>query len=247
MSRFWLAASLVFAMSSSALASDGPASATSSPAPAIGTHFARPPGAAPSAAPSEPSAGAPAVIAPPHVADRAAVRAALVRARARNLAAFRAYRAKGVFPSNTFKPGKLNVWRDADGHLCAAATIIFASGQIELVNQVAEQTNFIRLADVEQGPLMDWILTSGLTQDEIAAIQAPFVPVVDEPKLEPAQPLLVDAKLRKAEDARLRAIYAKVDRMIVKSQKKSLELATDRLMKNAELAWRFVQADAARS
>ena len=70
---------------------------------------------------------------------------------------------------------------------CAAATIIKMSGQDALVNRVAEQNNFVRLADVEQGPLMDWILTSGFTQDEIAAIQEPFMPVTDAPVLEPTE------------------------------------------------------------
>jgi hypothetical protein len=173
--------------------------------------------------------------------DRATVRAALVQARSRNLAAFRAYQKRGVFPSNTFKGKKLNVWLDADGHFCAAATIIKASGQDDLVARVAEQNNFIRLADVKQGPLMDWILMSGFTQDEIAAIQEPFMPVTRRPVLEPQEPVLVDAKLRKAEDARLLARYKQVDKMIVKNAAKSLDAATDRLMKHQELAWQLVE------
>jgi hypothetical protein len=224
MARFMIVASLVFGLSSVATASE--------------SHFARPPAAGAMADVYAPG-GVPA-IAPRPMVDRAMVRAALARARAANLAAFRAYQKKGVFPSNSFKPGKLNVWRDADGHLCAAATIINASGQTGLVDRIAEQNNFIRLADVRQGPLMDWILTSGLTQDEIAAIQEPFMPVVDRPQLEPEQPLVVDAKLREAEDARLRAKYRAVERMIVKNREKSLDLATDRLMKHPALARQLV-------
>jgi hypothetical protein len=146
-----------------------------------------------------------------------------------------------VFPSNTFKGKKLNVWLDADGHFCAAATIIRTSGQIDLVDKVAEDNNFIRLADVKQGPLMDWILTSGFTQAEIAAIQEPFMPVYrEQPNVEPSQPILVDAKLRKAEDARLMAKYKSVDKMLVKNAAASLDRATDRLMKHPELAWQLV-------
>jgi hypothetical protein len=176
-------------------------------------------------------------VAPHRTLDRASIRAALVQARTRNLAAFRSYQKAGVFPSNTMKGKKLNVWLDADGHFCAAATIIRASGDVDLVNKVAEQNNFIRLADVKQGPLMDWILTSGFTQDEIAAIQEPFMPVTREPAIAPAQPILVDAKLRKAEDARLLARYKQVDKQLVKNASKSLDKATDRLMKNPTLAW----------
>jgi hypothetical protein len=170
---------------------------------------------------------------PRRTLDRATVRDALVRARAANLAAFRAYQKKGVFPSNTFSDGKLNVWRDADGHLCAAATIIDASGQHDLVTRVADQSNFIRLADVKQGPLMDWILTSGFTQEEIAAIQEPFMPV-GKSRVEP--------DLRTTENDRLRAKYAAVDKMLVANQKQSLDLAVDRLMKHPQLAWQLVDA-----
>jgi hypothetical protein len=168
---------------------------------------------------------------------RAAVRVALIKARHRNLSAFRQYQKKGVFPSNTYSDKTLNVWRDADGHFCAAATII-RSSDVALVDRVAEQTNFIRLADVTQGPLMDWILTSGFTQEEIDAIQAPFVPVS-----EPKQPQIVDSKLRKAEDARLRAKYKTVDRMLVANEQKSLEIAVDRLMKHPDLAWKIASAE----
>jgi hypothetical protein len=176
----------------------------------------------------------------PHVAPlltRAAVRDALIKARHRNLSAFRQYQKKGVFPSNTFSDKTLNVWRDADGHFCAAATII-RSSDAALVDRVAEQNNFIRLANVTQGPLMDWILTSGFTQEEIDAIQAPFVPVS-----EPKQPQIVDARRRKAEDARLRAKYKVVDRMLVANENKSLEIAVDRLMKHPDLAWKIASAE----
>jgi len=217
MSRFLIAASLVAALTTTAVADQ---------------RFAAPP-------PDVAAMSEPAELAPPApdqmrvVLDRQTVRAKLAEMRAQNLARFRAYQQGGVFPSNTFEPRKLNVWMDADGHLCAAATIINASGQRDLVQQVAEQTNFIRLADVKQGPLMDWILTSGLTQDEIAAIQEPFMPVT---RRQPA----VDPKLRAAENARLIKKYKAVDAMIVKNQKTSLELAVDRLMKRQDLAWNLV-------
>ena len=99
----------------------------------------------------------------------------LIQNRAANLARFRAYQQKGSFPSNVYTGSALNVWRDEDGKLCAAATIIRASGQTALVDQTAEDDNFIRLASVTSGPMMDWILTSGLTQAELALIQRPFI------------------------------------------------------------------------
>jgi hypothetical protein len=109
------------------------------------------------------------------------------------------------------------------------------------VFKVSEQNNFIKLGDVTQGPVMDWILTSGLTQAEIAAIQEPFEPVTQEPG-EPAwtEPRTVDSGMRQKEDDRLRAKYRAVERMIMINQRGSLDAATDRLMKNRALAASFL-------
>ena len=163
------------------------------------------------------------------VVDRDAVRAKLVEQRAANLARFRSYYRGKVYPSNVYKPGELNVWRDEDGHFCAAATIIRSSGEVALVDKVAEQSNFIRLADVKQGPLMDWILTSGFTQEEIVMIQKPFNPVT-------VKPPVIDPSLRAKETARLLKVYKDVDAKLVKAQQLSLERAVDRLMAHPELA-----------
>jgi hypothetical protein len=213
MSRSWIVASLITAFSSLA-------SADRIEAP----HFAQPPGAMPPGAmPHED------MLEETGYFDRSVVRRQLVANRAANLARFQAYQKAGVFPSNTYQDGRLNVWRDKDGHLCAAATIINMSGETDLVRRVAEQTNFLRLADVKQGPVMDWILTSGFTQDEIAAIQEPFMPVTREPA--PVDPRIVDRKMRTREDERLRARYRVVEAQILKNQKASIEAATDRLIK----------------
>lgn len=217
MSRLSLALVLALSATASARAYRVPVDPMPTDAVAVPTHFSEPPDA------------------PPHVLDRASVRSALAKARAQNLDRFRAYQKRGVFPSNTFGDDKLNVWRDADGHLCAAATIIDASGLHDLVSRVADQSNFIRLADVTQGPLMDWILTSGFTQAEVAAIQEPFMPVA-----RPRIPDIIDPDLRTAENQRLRTKYAAVTRMLRANEAKSLDAATDRIMKNRELAWKLV-------
>src|SRR5262245_37569926 len=127
--------------------------------------FAQPPADQPSTDPATPVA----------VVDRAAVRAALAQQRKLNLALFHAYRTAGVYPHNFVQDGKLNVWLDPEGHLCAAATIINNGGNADLAMSVPSMNNYLRLIDVTEGPLMDWILTSGFTQAEIAMIQEPFV------------------------------------------------------------------------
>lgn len=262
MSRFALICSLVFGLSSTSLVSTANAGfAKAPPAAAATTNVASASagtgtGSAGTAAGTSTAGTAAAEmrIAPRRALDRAAVRRALAKARATNLAAFRTYQAKGTFPSNTFTPKKANVWLDRDGNFCAAATLINMSGNDALATQVAEQNNFIRLASVQQGPLMDWILTSGFTQDEIAAIQEPFMPVHVEPAPPPIlaknkgdivgdEPVAtVDAKKRKAEDARLRAKYKAVDRMLVKNASKNLNKAVDRLMKNPQLALQLIDS-----
>lgn len=181
--------------------------------------------------------------------NRADVRAALVELRAKNLASFRTYWKGGVYPSNVYSSKLLNVWRDEDGHFCAAATIMVKSGSEALAIELADDNNFIRLADVEQGPVMDWILTSGFTQEELVSIQKPFMGVAKRPSHEQPQPVamplqrmkpVIDARLRKAETARLLAKYKVVDKQLTAKQKKSLELAVDRLMQQPALAWQLV-------
>ncbi|MDQ3369043.1 MAG: hypothetical protein M3680_26770 [Myxococcota bacterium] len=216
-------------------------------APAAAGGFAQPP---PSARPHQPidlgavadagvtevgPAGA-ALRMAPVVIERAALRARLVANRTANLARFRAYRIAGVYPNNVFSSELANVWRDQDGHYCAAATIIRASGETVLVKQVADENNFIKLADVSQGPVMDWILTSGLTQAELALIQRPFRPVTMKPELRPSQPILVDAKLRAAETRRLAARYRQIESRLERQSKASIDAAVNRLLNQPELA-----------
>lgn len=213
----------------------------------VAPDFAQPPTDVSITAPLPDPAGDVPLAAP----SRADVRAALVELRTKNLASFRAYWKGGIYPSNVYSNKLLNVWRDEEGHFCAAATIMVKSGNQALAIKLAEDNNFIRLADVEQGPVMDWILTSGFTQEELVSIQKPFMGVSQRPigtseaayPLQPMKPV-VDARLRKAETARLLAKYKVVDKQLTTKQKKSLELAVDRLMQQPALAWRIVRAQA---
>lgn len=174
-------------------------------------------------------------IAPPMV-SRAQVRAKLLANRRANLARFHAYRIGGVYPSNVFTSTLGNIWRDQQGNYCAAATIIRASGAVELVEQIAEDDNFFRIADVEQGPVMDWILTSGLTQQELVLIQKPFRPVTWQPDFTPTTTIAIDPMLRAAETRRLAKLYRQIERKLVNQQRRSIETAVDRLMKRPDLA-----------
>ena len=178
-------------------------------------------------------------IAPPML-DRAAVRAKLLENRRANIARFHAYRVAGVYPSNVFTRTLGNIWLDQQGHFCAAATIIRASGAVALVDQIAEEDNFFRIADVTQGPVMDWILTSGLTQAELVMIQKPFMPVTKRPELDPATTIEIDPKLRAAETRRLAKLYRQIEHKLAKAQRASLERAVDQLMKRPALAMQLL-------
>lgn len=183
-------------------------------------------------------------IAPARTLDRATVRAALLAQRTQNLTTFRAYQKAAVFPNNTYDGKIINVWRDDAGDLCAVATMVNATDP-ELVSRVADQNNFIRLGTVTTGPLMDWIVTSGFTQEEIALIQLPDSPVTQHPAPHPIErPIPVEARLRAAETARLVRQFKQVDTRLVKFQKASLELAVTRLMKKPQLAWALIDSAA---
>lgn len=164
--------------------------------------------------------------------DRASVRKALEARRTKNLAAFRAYRKGGVYPHNRWRMGPLNVWIDTDGHLCAAATMIGKDGKEALVRKTAETDNNIRLQNVIDGELLDWMLTSGFTIEEIDRIQAPSI--------YPDESMMKTEDALRAEDARLSKLYAETDAALVKQSKRGLDTATDRLMKNPALAWRLL-------
>ena len=170
-------------------------------------------------------AAKPAPVEPPSKAD---VVKALATHRAHNLASFRAYRNGGVYPHNYVRRGPLNVWKDRDGHLCAAATMIDKDGQHDLVTATAQSNNFIRLLDVTEGPLMDWVLTSGFTIEEIDRIQEPMM-MRDEP-----------APDYKVADANLAKDYAKTDTWLTSHAKSSLDVAASRLLENPGLARRLV-------
>jgi hypothetical protein len=159
---------------------------------------------------------------------KAEVIKALKERRAKNLKSFIAYHKGGVYPHNSFRRGPLNVWMDAEGHLCAAATMIDKDGKHDLVEQTATTNPNIRLLDVTRGELLDWILTSGFTIEEIDRIQAPQI-MPDEWMLD-----------YRAEDAKLAAGYLRTEKALVKNQKASLELAAKRLLENPHLARQLV-------
>src|SRR5450432_2814925 len=78
----------------------------------------------------------------PHAPSRALVLRALARRRAQNLARFHAYRTRGLYPHDLVASTTQNIWRDGEGHLCAAATMIDQDGQHDLVAKIADEQTY---------------------------------------------------------------------------------------------------------
>lgn len=170
--------------------------------------------------------------------DRVALRNELAAQRQINLKRFRDYRVKRIYPHNTYQNGPLNVWTDADGHLCAVATLMDKAGMHDLVETTAHDKNFVRVADLASGPLIDWVLTSGFTQEEIVMIQQPTQAYIDEMNWEDRVARRKLKRQRAREDNRLEANYVAIHRMLearVMSDA-SLDLAVARLAARPELA-----------
>jgi len=182
----------------------------------------------------------PTIVAHDQAIDRAKLRDALEQRRKTSVVRFLAYREARVYPQNTYVDGPRHVWLDAQGHLCAAATIISGDWGRAATENVAAENNFIALADVHDGPLYDWILTSGLTHSEIVAIQVE--PIGDEPPEQPAPSPVVPAP---DDTQRLYTIYVDVERQLTQMWNEDLDAATDALMKRPELARRVLDGLAA--
>ena len=155
-------------------------------------------------------------------AERAFLIDQLAARRALNLTRFIAYRERGIFPDNHVQPGMRNVFIDDEGHICAAANLIDADGLGSIVRQVAREANDIRLADVRDGVLLDWILASGFTQQEVALIQEPYDFIdVREPSIEERE---------FEEKRRLQQHFTEVEAALRQNAHASLALAVDRLI-----------------
>jgi hypothetical protein len=152
-------------------------------------------------------------------ASRAEVRATLAARRQLMIERLHAYAQAGVFPLQRLEPNdKVNVFIDDEGRLCAMANLMALDGQRDLVELTARTNNTLRLIDVTRGPLLAWMLESGLTQEEIAMIQEPYY--FDDRT----------SAFRERERQRLQAHFAEVEAQLVRDSEASLDLAVDRLL-----------------
>ncbi len=139
------------------------------------------------------------------------------------IARLTAYAQAGIFPENRVRPGRLNVFIDGNGRLCAFANLLSLAGHRSTVDRVSRANNFVRFADVSGGPLMDWTLSSGLTREEIIRVQEPYEYI---PQGVPAN---VEWQAEQAERARLQAHFSQVIRELEANFEGSLNVAVVRL------------------
>jgi hypothetical protein len=165
--------------------------------------------------------------------DRTAIHDRLAQKRAHQIAELTTYAARAEFPHNLAQPTGTHIFRDDAGRLCAVANLVHRDGHDDLVEVTAREHNDLAMADVHDGPMLEWILTSGLTQEEIVRIQIPAPSLMHIEPIHPSAPMPVAANDRSTE-ARMNETVAKhieqVRDELFAHTGQSLEIATERFL-----------------
>ena len=105
--------------------------------------------------------------------------------RMKNIERLQAYAQLGPHPRNIdFQGQRVSYFVDDRGVACAVGHLMRLSGHGDVVEQVRRTMNHVRIADVNDGPVFDWILASGFTKEECALIQ-PSYDWIDDPGKKP--------------------------------------------------------------
>ena len=110
--------------------------------------------------------------------DAAALRAELSHKRADLITELRRYAEAGNFPVNDFQTGLANQFMDDEGNLCAMAYLIVSTGNYPLVAATWHSNNGLRFEGLTDGPVYDWVLSSGLLLEEAAMVQVPEMEIM---------------------------------------------------------------------
>ena len=102
------------------------------------------------------------------------------RARERHLDRLHAYCERGEFPRNRHTPGRTPVFVDDAGTHCAVGHLLGEGGHIDIVREVVERENTVRIEDLEPGsPVLAWAERNGLSREETARIQPSYPEAVE--------------------------------------------------------------------
>lgn len=138
--------------------------------------------------------------------------------RATQVARVGAYRRRGVFPQNVdFEGRRVPYFVDHRGVACAVAHLMIEDGRRADVDAIAAANNHVRVMDLSEGALVDWVIGSGLLQEEAARIQ----PSYDFMRPTPVDPGIV-------ERGRIREHLGIVLAELERDTERSLAIAVDR-------------------
>lgn len=92
------------------------------------------------------------------------------------------YRNAGRFPENLHDSGRVPIFRDDAGTLCAMAYLIARSGETGLVESVSRSRNTAYISELVDAPLLvAWLDDAGLSVEEAARIQPTYGPCDNQP------------------------------------------------------------------
>jgi hypothetical protein len=95
--------------------------------------------------------------------------------RARVLQNLRTYIAAEAYPENDIVDEQTPIFIDRFGARCAMAALIEASGDSDLVQRIASNSNLARIRELrDDADLLRWLDDHGITIDEAAAIQPSY-------------------------------------------------------------------------
>lgn len=105
----------------------------------------------------------------------------LSRNRSQNIQRLIAYRNRGLFPQNEGHSLKaIPIFVDRHDTACAVGHLMRESGWKREVDLIEATNLYVYVPDVKEGPLVSWVLQSGLTQEEAALIQPSYPFNVDQ-------------------------------------------------------------------
>lgn len=120
--------------------------------------------------------------------------------RARNLDRLRDYWQRGEYPINYEHPGAWEpVFIDLDGNICAVGYLVEQSLGRDVAERINSRYHFATIRQIDAPELKEWIKNSGLTYEEVVAIQLPAVEAIEEnpyPINHRPNPVIAEEKLQ---------------------------------------------------
>jgi hypothetical protein len=121
--------------------------------------------------------------------ERARWHKRLAASRALQIKRLQAYRDRAKFPRNEGQAKRdVPIFVDAHGSDCAVGHLMRISGWEDAVDAFVAASNLVYVTDVTEGALVEWVTTSGLTQEEAALIQPSYLPEPEVPLSDLLQP-----------------------------------------------------------